>query len=128
MWSNPVILTDSDGNKKEYPSMTEAAKAINVGVSSISCACMKNKRCKGYLIEKNEECFSKLTKTQAEVVLGYAEASMSIADASKMIYMTKNNVAYNLTRIYEKTGLNPRNFYNLCDLVVMAKERMEETL
>lgn len=52
-----------------------------------------------------------------EVLREYARSNMSASKTAKALYMGKSTVNYHLDRVYEETGLNPRNFYDLVILV-----------
>ena len=65
-----------------------------------------------------------MTKQQAEIILAYAENDMKIRPTSEKIYMCEANVHYHLRKIEEKTGWNPKKFYDLCYLVGVAAQRL----
>lgn len=61
-----------------------------------------------------------MTKSQAEIIMAYAKNSMNARSAGKELFMTAENIHYRLKLIYWETGLNPKNFYDLCRLVGIA--------
>jgi sugar diacid utilization regulator len=61
-----------------------------------------------------------MTKSQAEMILLYAKHSMNARIVGKELYMTAQNMHYHLKLIHYETGLNPKNFYDLCRLVGIA--------
>ena len=56
-----------------------------------------------------------------ETINAYAAASMNITDAAKALYVHPNTVRYRLARIAQITGLDPRSFRDLCDLVCILE-------
>lgn len=58
-----------------------------------------------------------LSETAKEILLAYAENNMSARAVSTKLFRDYNGVAYHLNRIKKKTGLDPRNFFDLCKLV-----------
>ena len=61
-----------------------------------------------------------LTKFQAELVLAYARNSMSARQTGQELWVSAEDVHYHLRRIKEDSGLDPKNFYDLCRLVGIA--------
>lgn len=57
-----------------------------------------------------------------EIILALAECNMSANEAARVKHYHRNTVVYHCEQIRKKTGLNPRNFYDLIKLVEMAKE------
>jgi sugar diacid utilization regulator len=43
-------------------------------------------------------------------------------ETGRAMFMHPTSVLYNLNRVYEKTGKNPRNFFDLCYLVGIAAQ------
>ena len=67
-----------------------------------------------------------LTMKQAKTILALADCDMRPAKAALMLDCHKNTVEFRLTKIWEKTGLDPKCFYDLCQLVKKAKKIVEE--
>lgn len=63
-----------------------------------------------------------MTDFDAKIILAYAEAGMRPSCAAKIAYCNKCTVYKHFGYIEMETGLNPRNFYDLIELVKMAKE------
>lgn len=57
------------------------------------------------------------------IILELANHSMNISEAAKVVYLHRNTIVYRIKRIKRITGLDPTNFYDLCKLVQMVKER-----
>ena len=56
------------------------------------------------------------------IILAMADNGMKWKVAAREIDLHPNTVNYRLGRIYDKTGLDPRNFYDLHKLVEMVRE------
>ena len=123
----PVIsINPETGEEIRYPSMKAAAEKIGVNQARITTACTTGCKCKGFYWRKEVQDEGALTRAQAQIVLGFADSSMSMVDAAKPLYLSAAAVKYNINRIYEKTGKDPRNFYDLCDLVQIAREVLKD--
>lgn len=68
----------------------------------------------------------RLTETQARIVLALAENGMNVQAAAAAAHYSRSTVEYHLHRIQERTGLNPRDFYDLQKLVKMARATLGE--
>ena len=66
-----------------------------------------------------------LKEKDKAIILALADNGMKWKVAARAIDMHYNSVAYRMDRIYDKTGLDPRNFYDLHKLVEMAREDKE---
>ena len=62
-----------------------------------------------------------------ETIFAYAQTNMSVNGAAKMMHYTRSAVDYNLNSIYKMTGLNPKNFYDLMELIRLIQEKMYGT-
>ena len=62
-----------------------------------------------------------LTEVEKEVILMFASCNMKISHAAKCTYMHRNTFVYYLEKIKRKMALDPRNFYDLVELVKKAK-------
>ena len=63
-----------------------------------------------------------LDEIDYEVVLGLAANRMQVAPAAKQLHIYYNTVLYRIQKIKDLTGLDATNFYDLCELVQIAKE------
>ena len=63
-----------------------------------------------------------MTEKQAEIVMAFARSDMNMREAGRSLFLHPTSVLYNLNRVYEKTGKNPRNFFDLCYLVSIAAQ------
>lgn len=56
----------------------------------------------------------------------YAErCNMNVTDVARAIFTHRNTVLYHLNKVKQQTGLDPRRFYDLVELVKIAQEVLE---
>lgn len=63
-----------------------------------------------------------LTDIEKEIILAYAECDMNTVRTGRKIYLHWNSIEWRLKRIHQKTGLDPKRFYDLVKLVEIAKD------
>lgn len=63
----------------------------------------------------------KLTQTQAEIILAYAECSMNRSKTARKLYRNINDIYYQLKKIKEDVGIDPRQYYELKKLENLAR-------
>lgn len=68
------------------------------------------------------EGLDKLNDMDVDTILAYAESDMNIEKASKILYCHRNTVISHLIKVWEKTNLNPKRFYDLVTLANAVKE------
>lgn len=51
--------------------------------------------------------------------------NMNVTDVARAIFTHRNTVLYHLNKVKQQTGLDPRRFYDLVELVKMAQEVLE---
>lgn len=56
-----------------------------------------------------------------EIILAMADCNMNLHEVADATHYHRNTVDYHCKQIFEKTGLNPRCFYDLVRLVCMVK-------
>lgn len=61
-----------------------------------------------------------LSATETEIVRAFAACNMHIGDTANAVYKSRNTVTYWLAQIKKHTGLDPKNFYDLAQLVQLA--------
>lgn len=64
-----------------------------------------------------------LTESDLLVLRGYANNNMNALQTAHNIFFSKRVVYYHLNAIKHKTGKDPRNFWELLELLEMYKER-----
>lgn len=70
--------------------------------------------------------FETLTPDDKRVVIAYANGRMNMKEASRRENYAYTTVAYHLTSVRAKTGLNPKNFHDLAQLVSMIEKERKE--
>ena len=60
---------------------------------------------------------AKLTERDWDVVMTYADNNMNALATSKAMYISDSGVEYHLAKVKELTGLNPKCFYDLVELL-----------
>lgn len=68
----------------------------------------------------------RLSELHRNVIFAMSNANMNISEAAKLMYMHRNSIVYNIEMITKRTGKNPINFYDLIQLVELAKTEEEE--
>lgn len=63
-----------------------------------------------------------MTDIQKTIVKAFAENNMNTEAAAKKTFRHRNSVYVHLNLIQRKTGLDPRNFFDLIKLYEMAME------
>lgn len=125
----PVIATNlQTGEIMVFPSMKDAASNLHVGISSISFVCTgKRENTCGYKFEyARQEIPTELIKCEAELIVTMADCDLSITKTANRMYVANGTVIYSIKSIKAKTGKDPRKFYDMCELLPMAKAILEE--
>ena len=58
---------------------------------------------------------------EQDIILAFARNDMRVTHAEKELFMSLGSFHYHMKKIKEKTGLDPKNFYELIELVKEAK-------
>lgn len=66
-----------------------------------------------------------MNKEDAHIVIAMANHNMIVTDVARAIFTHRNTVLYHLNKVKQQTGLDPRRFYDLVELVRMAQEVLE---
>lgn len=61
-----------------------------------------------------------LTARQCDVINALAFCGMNMAAAARMLKCARNSLLWHVSSIKEKTGLNPRDFFDLQELYRIA--------
>lgn len=61
-----------------------------------------------------------VTPFRQKVILAFADCNMSGNAAAKKLFIDRSCVSYHINRIKAITGKDPRNFWDLVDLVDMV--------
>lgn len=62
-----------------------------------------------------------LNDLERETVLALADNRMNLTNASKVMHKHRNSLIYHIKKIKRKTGLDARDFHDLCELYRIAK-------
>lgn len=65
----------------------------------------------------------KLTRVDVDVIMAYAECGMRLVTTAKAIHYANMTIEYHLVSVYKKTGLNPKKFYDLVELIRLINEK-----
>lgn len=60
-----------------------------------------------------------MSELEKQIIIAFAECDMNISELARKLMYHRNTINWRLDRIYEKTNLNPRKFY---DLIKLLKE------
>lgn len=66
-----------------------------------------------------------MNKEDAHIVIAMTNHNMNVTDVARAIFTHRNTVLYHLNKVKQQTGLDPRRFYDLVELVKMAQEVLE---
>lgn len=58
-----------------------------------------------------------MTELEKIILRAYADCNMSIQMAGEKLHYHRNTVRYHLYQVQRKTGLNPRRFWDLVQLM-----------
>lgn len=65
-----------------------------------------------------------MTERDAELILALADNGLVMHKVAKKTYRHPNTVRYHIDNIKEKTGLDPRDFWDMQKLVPMAQRTL----
>lgn len=57
---------------------------------------------------------------QKSVIIAFAENGMNVEKTARVMHYHRSNIIYHLENVEKKTGLNPRNFFDLIKLYELA--------
>jgi len=66
-----------------------------------------------------------LPALMALALLPTVKNNMNVTDVARAIFTHRNTVLYHLNKVKQQTGLDPRRFYDLVELVKIAQEVLE---
>lgn len=69
-----------------------------------------------------------MTEIQAEIIIHLADAGMNISGAARSVYLHRSTVNYHIAMIRQRTGKDPLNFYDLCDLLSEARTVLKKEI
>lgn len=62
---------------------------------------------------------TELDDVERNVIMAMADENLRVSKAANSLYLHINTVVYHLDQIQEITGLDPRKFYDLVELIDM---------
>lgn len=62
---------------------------------------------------------TELDDVERNVIMAMADENLRVSKAANSLYLHRNTVVYHLDQIQEITGLDPRKFYDLVELIDM---------
>jgi hypothetical protein len=65
----------------------------------------------------DDEIYNHLGKDDVRVIIAFADSDMNLMKAARESFFSRGAVIWHLERVYKRTRLNPRNFYDLAKLV-----------
>ena len=66
-----------------------------------------------------------MTEKQAEIVVAMAENDLNMTRAAEAVFHHYRNVVYHVSEITRRTGLDPRKFYDMMQLLPKAEAVLE---
>lgn len=68
----------------------------------------------------------RLSPEQVQIVRALADCDMILSRAARALYRGRAGLQYHLDKIFELTGLNPMNFYDLHKLIRIIEDAEQE--
>ena len=66
-----------------------------------------------------------MNKEDAHIVIAMANHNKNVTDVDSAIFTHRSSILYHLNKVKQQTGLDPRRFYDLVELVKIAQEVLE---
>lgn len=67
----------------------------------------------------NKQPRTELDDVERNVIMAMADENLCVSKAANSLYLHRNTVVYHLDQIQMITGLDPRKFYDLVELIDM---------
>jgi DNA-binding PucR family transcriptional regulator len=67
-----------------------------------------------------------MTELDKDVIVALADNGMKISGAGRVLFMCYNTVLYHIQKIKTATGLDPRDFHDLCVLYAMVRKERKD--
>lgn len=127
--SKTVIAVNlQTGEETIHENTYQAAQALGISNSTIWLICHgRQEQSRGYTFRYAETIEEgELSMADAEIIVAMADSGLSQIGAARKVYKCHHTVYYHCRAIKEKTGLDPKDFYDMCELLPMAKAVLEE--
>lgn len=122
-----IAINLQTGERMQFESQRAASKVLNVSSSYISLICTGKKRsANGYTFETVEKNPKTLTQHEAELIVTMADCDLNQKRTGNKLYVGHTTIFYHIESIKNKTGKDPRKFYDMCELLPVAKAILEE--
>lgn len=70
---------------------------------------------------KERENTMGLTEHQADIIITLAESKMNLTEVGRKLTYHRNSLSRHIKKIHEQTGKDPMDFYDMCDLLIAAR-------
>ena len=67
-----------------------------------------------------------MSELDKKVIIALADNRMNTTDAANSLQMHRNTVLYHIEKVKRKTGLDPRDFHDMCKLFAMVSGERED--
>ena len=120
-----VIATNLEtGEERTYSCTTAAAQILNINRKAIWLSCRGQRdNVGGYTFRYIEP--EELDRFDAEIIVAMADCNLNMTEAAAKIYSQRNTIWFHANFIKKQTGKDPRNFYDMCELLPMARAVLE---
>ena len=68
-----------------------------------------------------------MKQEHAEVIIALAECGMNMSEVARRLHWHRNTILYRIRQIFKTYGKNPLDFYDLSDLLQIARETLQES-
>lgn len=63
-----------------------------------------------------------MTQLQAEIIVALADNQFNVSKVAEKLFMHRTSLNYHVRKIRETTGKNPMDFYDMCELLHIARQ------
>ena len=67
-----------------------------------------------------------MNEKQARLIIALADNNMNVVATANQLFFHRNTVSYQLSKLRKQTGKDPTNFYDLCELVPIARAVLDK--
>ena len=67
-----------------------------------------------------------ISVTAAHVIRGMAQNRLRVRDTARAMHYSDQTISYHVKHIRELTGKDPRDFFDMCELLKMADEVLKK--
>ena len=124
---NPTPVTGQEARRnlmEEYTDVVHCAMELGLRESPYLIA-EKHDRWRRRLGVEDDGWCGPMTEVDARIIVARADCNMNANEVARREYMHRNTVIYHLDKTKRDTGLDGRCFYDLIELLKIAKEVLE---